>query len=287
VNPFHVIRREVQVSRVFKLQFVSALSLISVQHMSSDGYFDGEDDFDADALAQIDAIEAVHFSPKKHTDDPTSSNRSRPSRTEDSFDDISFNVDESQLRKLDEFIKESYEGNPAPVAGPSRTFARTSSNNMVQTTLFGGVAGHKPVSNANNANKARPDTQRATTTQRNIFGQQARKTKKWDQTAFAKSGVRPPKSNDKGKGPADDGDELEDEPIEFEQFPAPFVSRMSLNFVREDTLGLMFSSTHSRVCSFPVSLNNNAYDLQWYSSDQYVYLTSHITRLNLFRSLLL
>jgi len=239
--------------------------------MSSDGYFDGEDDFDADALAQIDAIEAVHFSPKKHNDDRTSihvNNRSKLSGKEDSFDDISFNVDESQLRKLDAFIKESYEGNTAPVSGPSRTFTRTSSNNMVQTTLFGGVAGQKPVSNAN---KARSDTQRTTSTQRNIFGQQARKTKKWDQTAFAKSGVRPPKSNDKGKG-----DELEDEPIEFEQFPAPFISRMSLKFVREDSFGLISSSIHSRVCPFPVLLKTiNAYDLKWYSSDQYVCFTPY------------
>jgi ATP-dependent DNA helicase MPH1 len=204
---------------------------ISLQRMSSDGYFDGEDDFDADALAQIDAIEAVHLSPKKHTGDSSTNIRSRPPTKEDSFDDISFHANESELRKLDVFIKESYEGNPAPVAGPSRTFARTSSNNMVQTTLFGGVAGQQPISNTN---KARPDLQRTTTTQRNIFGQPARKTKKWDQTAFAKSGIRPPKSKDKGKGRADEDEELEDEHLEFEQFPAPFVSRMSLNLVCED-----------------------------------------------------
>jgi ATP-dependent DNA helicase MPH1 len=184
--------------------------------MSSDGYFDGEDDFDADALAQIEAIEAGHFSLKE---DSSNDANTWPS-TKD------FNVNESGLRKPGAFIKESYEGNPAPTAGPSRTFARTSSSNMVQTTLFGGVAGQQPVSNAN---KARPEMQR-TTTQRNVFGQQARKTKKWDQTAFAKSGVRPPKSKDKGKGRAEDEDELGDEPLEFEQFPAPFVSRTSLDF---------------------------------------------------------
>ena len=219
--------------------------------MSSDGYFDG-DDFDADALAQIDAIEAVHFSPKKRTGHSSTNDRSRPPMNEDSFDDISFNVNDSELRKLDAFIKESYEGISAPVAGPSRTFARTSSNNMVQTTLFGGVADQQPT---NNTNKARPDLQRTNTTQRNLFGQQARKTKKWDQTAFAKSGVRPPKS--KGKGRVDDEDELEDEPLEFEQFPAPFVSRMSLNLDREDSFGFMFSSTHSRVCIFPAVLKTN------------------------------
>jgi ATP-dependent DNA helicase MPH1 len=229
---------------------------ILVQRMSSDGYFDGEDEFDADALAQIDAIEAVHLSPKKHTDDSCpvhANNRSRPPMKEDSFDDISFNANESELRRLDAFIKESYEGKPPPVAGPSRTFARTSSNNMVQTTLFGGVAGQQPTSSAN---KARPDIQR-TTTQRNVFGQQARKTKKWDQTAFAKSGIRPPKSKDKGKARADDEDEVEDEPLEFEQFPAPFVSRTSLNVFREDTFGFISLQLTVGYVFFPAVLKTN------------------------------
>lgn len=201
--------------------------------MSSDGYFDGEDDFDADALAQLDAIEAVHFSPTKHTHTPDSHNNRRgpppPPTEEDPFDEFSFNANESDLRKLDEFIKESYESNQAPVAGPSRPFARTSSTSMVQTTLFGGIASEKP---STNVHKPRADMQRTTSTQRNVFGHQPAKTKKWDQTAFSKTGVRPPKSKDKGKARADD--EAEEEPVEFEQFPAPFVSRKSLNFVRED-----------------------------------------------------
>jgi ATP-dependent DNA helicase MPH1 len=195
--------------------------------MSSDGYFDGEDDFDESALAQIDAIEAAQLSPTRHTAD--SSNRPRLPSKDDS---ISFNVNESESRKLGGIINELYTGNTGAVAGPSRTFARTSSTNMVQTTLFGGV---QP---SNNANKPRHDMQRTASTQRNIFGRQARKTKKWDQTAFAKSGTRPPKSKDKGKGRADDED-VEDEPVEFEQFPAPFVSRTSVTIVCEGSLEFM------------------------------------------------
>jgi ATP-dependent DNA helicase MPH1 len=117
---------------------------------------------------------------------------------------------------------------------------------MVQTTLFGGVAGQQLSSNAN---KPRSDMQRTTSTQRNIFGQQPRKTKQWDQTAFAKSGVRPPKSKDKGKGGPD---EDEDEPVEFEQFPAPFVSRTSYSHVCESHLDSFLIL--SWVCVFPTVL---------------------------------
>ena len=232
-------------SRVDVLLYISVSALLifkSNQRMSSDGYFDGED-FDADALAQLDAIEAAHFSPTKHMSD-SPNNRRRPPpppRTEDDpFDDFSFNANESDLRKLDEFIKESYE---TPVAGPSNPFARTSSTSMVQTTLFGGVASQKP---STNVHKSRADMQRTTSTQRNLFGRQPLKTKKWDQTAFSKSGVRPPKSKDKGKGRADD--EGQEEPIEFEQFPAPFVSGKSMNLIREDIPESIFFNLQSGMC---------------------------------------
>lgn len=197
------------VTRRVKVNLSKFLVSVSCRLMSSDGYFDGEDDFDADALAQIDVIEAA----LKHSDSSTVhvNDKPRPPTEEISFDDF-FNVKKADSKRLEPFIKEA---NPAAVAGPSRTFSRISSN-KVQTTLFGGVAGPQPSSNG------RPDMQRIASTPKNTFGQQARKTKKWDQTAFAKSGVR---KLSKGKGRADDESELEDEPLEFEQFPAPFVSR--------------------------------------------------------------
>jgi ATP-dependent DNA helicase MPH1 len=77
---------------------------------------------------------------------------------------------------------------------------------------------------------------RLTAPKRSQFGQQAPKTKVWDRTAFAKSGWKKPapKGKAKGKGKAsfenddDDAEEefgnQEDEEMEFEQFPAPFVS---------------------------------------------------------------
>jgi ATP-dependent DNA helicase MPH1 len=191
--------------------------------MSSDGYFDGEDDIDSEALAEIDAIEAAHALPSKQTIQPLTSTDPKkgppPPAKDDSFDDISLNVDESDLNKLDEFIKDVHPNSAAPVAG-QRKFTRTPSSNMVQTTLFGGVVGQQ----SSGTNNTRSQIQRTTSTQRNPFGQQARKTKKWDQTAFAKTGSKQVKTKDKGKQRADDDEQLEEESVEFEQFPAPFVS---------------------------------------------------------------
>ena len=102
--------------------------------MSSDGYFDGDDGFDEEALGQLDAIEAAHFSPAK---------------------------------KL------------------------PSTNSKIERTK---------------------------STPRNPFGQQGPKTKKWDQTAFAKSGG----SKGKGKAKARQADDEDaEDAMEFEQFPNP------------------------------------------------------------------
>ncbi|KAJ7706436.1 hypothetical protein B0H17DRAFT_1037209 [Mycena rosella] len=159
------------------------------------------------ALQQIDAIEASH-------------NRPPPTR-EASFDveDFTFgDIDERELERLDTFIEDTYQGKAQPVAGPSRT----ASYGTLQTTLFGEVL---PPS----APKApRPQVQGTKSAPRNPFGQQAPKTKKWDHTAFSKSGLKRRKSS-KGKGKAaHNHEEEEGEDVEFEQFPAPFPPPMKL-----------------------------------------------------------
>ncbi|KAJ7655062.1 hypothetical protein DFH06DRAFT_1201495 [Mycena polygramma] len=171
--------------------------------MSSDGYFE-DDDLDAAALQQLDAIEAAHTQPV-------------PAR-EPSFDgdDFTFgDIDPSELERLDTFIEDSYQGKAQPVAGLSRTGSR----GTLQTTLFGDILPPSP-------HKApRVQNQGPKPTPRNPFGQQAPRTKKWDQTAFAKSGMKRTKSTGKGKAKNYNDDEEEDEEaVEFEQFPAPFVS---------------------------------------------------------------
>lgn len=190
--------------------------------MSSDGYFDGDDDFDLSALQQLDAIEAAHFSPRKavlpqlvSTPPIPPTKVSRKPSSDSSFYDMTFDVDETELAKLDNIINDTYAGKAQPVAGPSKIL-RTSSKNTVQTTLFGDVLPPTTSSNSNKAPRSQPEKTKSD--QRSLFGQQAPKTKKWDQTAYAKSGTR------KGKGKGKAGDDSGEETVEFEQFPAPFVS---------------------------------------------------------------
>lgn len=177
--------------------------------MSSDCYFDGDDSFDEEALGQLDAIEAAHFSPTKKLPSTLLSTR-------DSFYDLSLDVDDNELAQLDNFIQDAYQGRtqPVAVAGPSQ-FNRSTSGNKLQTTLFGDIV--QPV--ASSASSKGSKIERTKSIPRNPFGQQGPKTKKWDQTAFAKSG------GSKGKGKAkarqaDDGEDAEDA-MEFEQFPNP------------------------------------------------------------------
>jgi ATP-dependent DNA helicase MPH1 len=198
--------------------------------MSSDGYFGEDDEFDAAALAQLNAIEAAHFSPTKQgasisrhpATSPVVPSKPASSRTlaqDMSFDDLSFDFDETDLGHLDTFIADSYQGKAKPVAGPSK-MSRTSSSNTVQTTLFGEVL--QPVASSS---KPKQQLERTKSAPRNPFGQQAQKTKQWDQTQFAKTGIRKAKPA-KGKGRMGDEEE-EEEQVVFEQFPAPFVSSES------------------------------------------------------------
>jgi len=208
--------------------------------MNSDDYFDGEDDFDASALQQLDAIEAAHFSPQKQSTSlptspfvPTTAASHRPPLGhEASFGDISFDFDERNLAQLDNFIEDAIVGKAQPVAGPSKP-TRTASGNMLQRTLFGDVLPPPLTNKPPSSNKVRSQMERTKSVQNNPFGQQAPKTKSWDQTAFSKTGVRQSKqrANKKGKGKAREGDveDSGDEEVEFEQFPAPFINSESFN----------------------------------------------------------
>lgn len=182
--------------------------------MSSDGYF--EDDLDSAIFTELDAIEAAALAAPAKQPPPKAAAQLD---SDDSFFDMSFDIDEGELARIDNFIQDSYQGKAQPVAGPSNS--RT-----VQTTLFGGVVPQPKASSSKANSSSRPPIEKTKSTQRTPFGRQASKTKQWDQTAFAKSGWKLDKSKSKGKGKAkyDDSDEEDDENIEFEQFPAPFVS---------------------------------------------------------------
>ncbi|RDB29658.1 ATP-dependent DNA helicase mph1 [Hypsizygus marmoreus] len=179
--------------------------------MSSDGYFEG-DDMDDAVFEELDAIEAGLVSSEQPALVLPPSYNSKAISREDSLYDMTFDIDENELQKLDDFIEDAYQGKAQPVAGPSRTNSATH-----QTTLFGDVL-------SPSSSKPRSQIQRTKSTSRNPFGQQAPKTKTWDQTAFAKSGLKQGKEKAKKKTSYDDDEEEEEEDIEFEQFPAPFVS---------------------------------------------------------------
>ncbi|KAF9451787.1 P-loop containing nucleoside triphosphate hydrolase protein [Macrolepiota fuliginosa MF-IS2] len=188
--------------------------------MSSDGYFDGDDQFDDAAFAQLDAIEAAYATTNKSegssitrsnapiavsTPGPAPTSKAQPKRSirkQESFYDLTLDLDDEELEKLDTFIADSYAGKARPVIGPTR-----------QTTLFGDVLPNNP---STSKPSSRQGMQRTTSSSRNVFGSKPKKTKVWDQTAFAKTGQ-------KRKGRLFDDEEEEEEKVEFEQFPTPFV----------------------------------------------------------------
>ncbi|KAF8213318.1 hypothetical protein K438DRAFT_1902438 [Mycena galopus ATCC 62051] len=168
----------------------AAFQQLDAIEAAANGYF--EDDFDDAAFQQLDAIEAAAFRPSPRPREPSSD--------VDEFDSFG-DIDPSEFAKLDTFIVDSYQGKAQPVAGPSRPSRTGSRSTLQQTTLYGDVLPPSP-------------TKRPNPAPRNPFGQQAPQTKKWDQTAFAKSGKRKKGENN---------DDREEENVEFEQFPAPFV----------------------------------------------------------------
>ncbi|KAG0697158.1 hypothetical protein DFH29DRAFT_947571 [Suillus ampliporus] len=191
---------------------------------SSDYGFD--DELDSAILNELDTIEAAHRVPLRHPPKPPApTNKApKPLDEEDSFYDLSLEIDETELQRLDTFIDAVYKGNAHSVAGPSNP-PRSSSKNTVQRTLFGDVA-QPTASSSRQSPTKRSSLQRTKSSPRKPFGQQAPQTRQWDHTAFAKSGWKKPKTA-KGKG-RDDGDEEEEERVEFEQFPAPFPPPMKL-----------------------------------------------------------
>ena len=215
--------------------------------MSSDEYFDEFDDIDINAslLAQVDALEAAHTQsltaataaagpstsrrpPQKAPPPPSPANG--PSAREVIDVDDSYDYDDLGASDLDRIYEEAFNGkSAAPVAGPSKTSLQRTTSATVQTTLFGGVVLNS--TQPSSSGSSRSTMQRQGSGSNNLFTGKPNKIKKWDHTAFAKSGWKKPKSA-KGKekaGSFDDGgpedcEEEEEEEVEFEHFPAPFIS---------------------------------------------------------------
>lgn len=192
--------------------------------MSSDDYFFGNDTFDDAALAEVEAIEAAALAkaatPATAPPKPQAARPQPRPLAADSSIDMTFDIDESELAALDEMVAQEYSEKVLGVPGPSkRPMMRTSSSAMLQTTLFGDIL---PTQTSNNKPKsaATPGPQKSKSTgPRNLFGQQAPKTKIWDPSTFDEDDFRKKiaekgKMKKKGKGKAaskaDDDDEDED-----------------------------------------------------------------------------
>ncbi|KAJ4494291.1 hypothetical protein C8R41DRAFT_829634 [Lentinula lateritia] len=174
--------------------------------MSSDGYFD--DDIDDETLQQLDAIEAQYQQSTEQR--PVSARAPSPINIDSSDYGESIDLDESALDALKAIEDGTFQQLPRKVA-PS--LARSSSKGTLQTTLFGEV-----IPAGASTTRSKPHAQRTRSKQ------EPRKTKQWDHTAFAKTGVKTGNARGKGKKKKQDEDEEEEEEeeFEFEQFPPPF-----------------------------------------------------------------
>ncbi|KAJ3870141.1 P-loop containing nucleoside triphosphate hydrolase protein [Lentinula novae-zelandiae] len=174
--------------------------------MSSDGYFD--DDIDDETLEQLDAIEAQYQQSTEQR--PVSARAPSPINIDSSDYGESIDLDESALDALKAIEDGTFQQLPRKVA-PS--LARSSSKGTLQTTLFGEV-----IPAGASTTRSKPHAQRTRSKQ------EPRKTKQWDHTAFAKTGVKTGNARGKGKKKQQDEDEEgeEEEEFEFEQFPPPF-----------------------------------------------------------------
>ena len=229
--------------------------------MSSDDDFDDSEWLDPAFLAELDVIEAAHtqqtsstcapipstpsstsFTPptllpfsitstsKRHTSAfealPSQPNKLAPVPidvdSDESYDMFFDKIDANELARLDKDVEEAYNHDfTIPCRNTTSGTAATR-----QLTLFGDVLpppAHKLpcLPHQQQQGEFKPPH-----SPRNPFGQKARKTKKWDHTAFAKSGWRSGKNiKEKGKAKAvySDVDAGEDDQSneEFEQFPAP------------------------------------------------------------------
>ena len=196
--------------------------------MSSD--YDFDDDFDSAFLKEVDAIEAAHVA--KQPSSSSSSTLVSPSVPKqapqkevieiddnDEFDDsyAAFDIDEEQLKHFDAVCNI---GASTTASSSTKPPSRWNSKGTVQTTLFGEIA----VQNSTNSRGNNSSFQRTASSSR-IPISRPRKTKQWDRTAFAKTGWKKPKGKEKASLHGDDEEVEEewDEPVEFEQFPAPEV----------------------------------------------------------------
>ncbi|KAG8902061.1 3'-5' DNA helicase [Tulasnella sp. 403] len=140
----------------------------------------------------------------------------------DEYDDT-FDMDDATLAEL-AAIETQYSRNPSGWKPPSTTR---------QTTLRGEVLA--------------PEASTASSSH-HPYGQRARKTKVWDRTAFAKTGKM---KKGKGKNSVEEDDGGEE--VDFEQFPAPFVSDANCVFSRPPLMKLEIDREAAQTWVYPLN----------------------------------
>ena len=187
--------------------------------MSSPSHYWDDEELNSAVLNELAAIETsqVASTSKPTVRKPSPDLRPTPLAIADSDDlfDLTFDLDVQELEMLDAAIENDYRRKADSTSKSPSSGALTSRPlSGRQVTLFGDV-----VSPRTSPSK-RPQTSRGSVQRRKSPTRPVnRKKKKWDHTAFAKTGRRR-----RGKEKENQDEERdEEEEVEFEQFPAPFV----------------------------------------------------------------
>jgi ATP-dependent DNA helicase MPH1 len=182
--------------------------------MSSPSRYWDDEELNSAVLNELAAIEADQVA---STSKPTVRKPSPiPLTVADSDDlfDLTFDLDVQELERLDAAIENDYRRKAGSTSKSPSSGALARPLSGRQVTLFGDV-----ISPRTSPSK-KPQTSRGSVQQRKSPTRPVNcKKKKWDHTAFAKTGRgRRAKAKEN-----QDAERDEEEIVEFEQFPAPFV----------------------------------------------------------------
>lgn len=187
--------------------------------MSSPSHYWDDEELNSAVLNELAAIETsqVASTSKPTVRKPSPDLGPTPLAIADSDDlfDLTFDLDVQELEMLDAAIENDYRRKADSTSkSPSSGALTARPLSGRQVTLFGDV-----ISPRTSPSK-RPQTSRGSVQRRKSPTRPVnRKKKKWDHTAFAKTGRRR-----RGKEKENQDEERdEEEEVEFEQFPAPFV----------------------------------------------------------------
>jgi ATP-dependent DNA helicase MPH1 len=188
--------------------------------MSSPSRYWDDEELNSAVLNELAAIEPsqVASTSKPTVRKPSPDLGPTPLTVADSDDlfDLTFDLDVQELEMLDAAIENDYRRKADSTSkSPSSGAFTARPLSGRQVTLFGDL-----VSPRTSPSK-KPQASRGSMHQRKSPTRPVNREKKWDHTAFAKTGRR--RRAGQGKEKENQDEERDEEEVEFEQFPAPFV----------------------------------------------------------------